>query len=323
MPKMNSRMLRAKMGLEVAAELYTKRMFTLGNVITISIKAGSDEPQFPPLTIGFNGDLMGGIRAPIEVGKRRIDIAYVNPSAIVTMAHLGRGFYKEKMALRALASFPSWDKIAFAVSKDLKVKSLYEIAERKIPLRISTRPFRVNNTTYYTVSKILSLYGLSFAKIKQWGGKWEEIAWPSSSERKESIRKREVDAIFDEGIKSWLDEALDNGYELLHLEPEIIKKMEGLGFKRSVIPKARYRRLPEDVRTVDFSGWPLITHRWLGDDIAYSICEAIDLRQSVIPVDDIDPLHMEKLCRDTEDGPLQIPLHPGAEKYYKEKGYLS
>lgn len=322
MARMNARMMRTKMGLEVAAELYSKRMFNMGNVLTISIQAGSDEPQFPPLRIGFNGDLMGGMRAPLEVGKRRIDIAYVNPAAVITMAYLGKGFYKEKLPLRALASFPSWDKIAFAVSKDLKIKSLYEVAERKIPLRISTRSSGVDNTTHYTISQILSLYGLSFAKIKRWGGRWEECPWPSFPRRKESIQKGKVNAIFDEGLHSWLDEALDHGYEVLHLEPKIIKKLEGLGYQESVIPRSRYEKLAEDIRTVDFSGWPLITHKWLDEGIAYSLCEAIDARQGVIPVDDEGPLDMKKICRDTEGSPLRIPLHPGAERYYREKGYL-
>ena len=28
------------------------------------------------------------------------------------------------------------------------------------------------------------------------------------------------------------------------------------------------------------------------------------------------------LCKDTLDGPLDVPLHPGAERYWREAGYL-
>ena len=49
--------------------------------------------------------------------------------------------------------------------------------------------------------------------------------------------------------------------------------------------------------------------------------QTIDERQAVIPIDDDKPLDMRNLCR-TEKCPLQIPLHPGALKYYKEKGYI-
>ncbi len=68
MPKMNARMMRTKMALEVAAELYNRRMFTMGNVATIAIQPSSREEPFPGLTMGINGNLMGGMKAPIEVG---------------------------------------------------------------------------------------------------------------------------------------------------------------------------------------------------------------------------------------------------------------
>jgi TRAP-type uncharacterized transport system substrate-binding protein len=321
-PGMNARMMRTQMGLEVAAELFSRRMFSMGNVLSLSITSGSDEPPFPRLSFGFNGDSMGGMRAPIEVGRKRVDVAFVNPSPVVTMAYRGKGFYKRKWPLRALASFPSWDRIAFAVSKELGICSLWDIARRRIPLRIATRSSGVDNTTHYTVSKILSLYGLSFAKFKKWGGDWEGSPWPSSPRRKESIRRGEVNAVFDEGIHTWLDEALECGFEVLHLEPAVVKALEAMGYRRSVIPRARHRGLAEDIRTIDFSGWPLITHRWLDNDIAYAICEAIDARKTGFTIDDKEPLNMKNICRSTAAGPLQIPLHPGARKYYREKGYL-
>jgi len=136
---MNARMMRGKTALEVAAEIYTRHMFSLGNVVTVSIKPSSKEEQFPPITLGINGDVMGGMQAPIEVAKRHVDVGFVNPSAIVTMAYRGKGFYKQKLPLRALASFPSWDRIAFAVSKEFRLKSLFELGERKLPLNVSTR----------------------------------------------------------------------------------------------------------------------------------------------------------------------------------------
>jgi TRAP-type uncharacterized transport system substrate-binding protein len=138
----------------------------------------------------------------------------------------------------------------------------------------------------------------------------------------DGIKTGKINAIFDEGLHNWLDEALDHGFEILPIEPKIVKQLSALGYQASVIPPAKFRQLKEDVNTIDFSGWPLITHRGLSSDLAYAICQAIDLRQNVIPVDDEGPLDMKKLCRGTEAAPLDIPLHPGAKKYYKERGYL-
>jgi hypothetical protein len=319
---MNARMMRGKMALEVAAELYTRHMFTLGNVVDISITPSSREEQFSRIRMGINGDLMGGMQAPIEVAKRRVDIGFVNPSAVVTMGYRGKGFYKEKLPIRALASFPSWDRMAFAVSKDLKVASLADIRERKIPLRVSTRSSGVDNTTYYTVSKILSLYGFSFAHIKRWGGFVQESPRPTSPQRIAGIKSGKINAVFDEGLHNWVPDALKHGFEILSIEPGILRQLEQMGYQRATIPAGRYSNLEKDVETLDFSGWPLITHRWLPNEVAYAICEAIDARQSVIPVDDDRPLDMKSLCRSSEAAPLGIPLHPGAKRYYEEKGYL-
>ena len=317
--------IRATTGLELAAGLFTKCSDELATQLTVSLTSGRRESKQTPLRIGINGDVYGGIRAPIEVGTRRVDIAYVNPSAMVTMAYRGKGYYKQKMPLRVLASFPSWDRIAIVVSKDLGVKSLHDVARRKIPLRVSTRFSGVNNGTYYTISTILSLYGFSLEKIKRWGGQVQECPRPFSPERLKGIAKRSINAVFDEGISTidgWLDQALENGYDVLPLEPEIVEKLEQLGYSRSVLPRSRYPQLKEDVTSIDFSGWSLVTHRWLPNNVAYAAIETIDARQNVIPVDDDKPLDMRNLCRSTEKCSLQIPLHPGAEKYYREKGYL-
>src|SRR2546430_8983457 len=130
--------IRATTGLELAAGIFTKCSDELATQLTVSLTSGKKDSNQTPLRIGINGDLMGGMRAPVEVGTRRVDIAYVNPSAMVAMAYRGKGYYKERMELRVLASFPSWDRIAIVVAKELGVKSLRDIARRKIPLSVST-----------------------------------------------------------------------------------------------------------------------------------------------------------------------------------------
>jgi uncharacterized protein len=317
--------IRATTGLELAAGVFTKCSEQLASQLSVSLTSGKRDTKRTPLRIGINGDIYGGMRAPLEVGTRRVDIAYVNPASLVTMAYRGRGYYKEKLPLRVLGCFPSWDRIALVVNKDLGVKSLYDIAQRKIPLRVSTRLSGVNNGTYFTISTILSFYALSFEKIKRWGGTVQECSRPFAPERLTSIAKRSLNAVFDEGVSTpggWLDQALENGYEVIALEPAIVKKLEQMGYSRTVLPKSRFRQLKEDALTLDYSGWSLVTHRWLPNNVAYAAIETIDEKQRVIPVDDDQPLDMRNLCRGTEKCSLQVPLHPGAAKYYDEKGYL-
>ncbi len=317
--------IRATTGLELAAGLFSKCSDELASQLTVSLTSGKKESSQTPLHIGINGDVYGGMRAPVEVGTRHVDIAYVNPSAMVTMAYRGKGYYKQKFALRVLGAFPSWDRIAIVVSKDLGVKSLHDITHRKIPLHVSTRFSGIDNATYYTISTILSFYGLSFDKIRRWGGHVQECARPFAPERMRSLAKRSINAVFDEGVSTvggWLDRALDNGYEIISLESETVRRLEQMGYSRAVLPKSRFRQLREDAMSIDFSGWSLVTHRWLPDNVAHAAVETIDERKQMIPVDDDKPLDMRNLCRTTEKCSVQIPLHPGALRYYKAKGYL-
>jgi TRAP-type uncharacterized transport system substrate-binding protein len=95
-----------------------------------------------------------------------------------------------------------------------------------------------------------------------------------------------------------------------------------MGYGETILPKSRYPQLKEDALTIDYSGWALVTHKWLPASVAYAAVETIDQRQNLIPVDDDQPLNMSNLCHGTDKCPLQVPLHPGAAKYYREKGYL-
>jgi TRAP transporter TAXI family solute receptor len=317
--------IRAITGLELAAGVFTKCSDGLASQLSVALTSGRREPGPTEFRIGINGDIYGGMLAPIEVGTRRVDIAYVNPSAMVAIAYRGKGFYKEKMALRVLGCFPSWDRIALVVSKDLGVKSLHDIVRRKIPLHVSTRFSGVNNATYYTISTILSLYGFTFGQIKKWGGRVQECGRPFAQERLNAIKKLSINAIFDEGVSTtggWLDLALANGYEIIPIEPAMVKKLEAMGYSRAVLPKKRYKQLPQDVLTIDYSGWALVTHKWLPNKVAYAAIETIDEKRKIIPVDDDRPLNMKELCNGSEKCPLRVPLHPGAAKYYREKGYL-
>jgi TRAP-type uncharacterized transport system substrate-binding protein len=317
--------IRAITGLELAAGVFSKCSEQLATQLNISLTSGRRDSGPTEFRIGINGDIYGGMLAPIEVGTRKVDIAYVNPSALVAIAYRGKGFYKQKMELRVLGCFPSWDRIALVVSKDLGVQSMSDIARRKIPLNVSTRFSGVNNATYYTISTILSMYGCSFDQIKKWGGRVQECGRPFAQERMDAIKQRAINAIFDEGVSTpggWLDLALANGYEIIPIESGVVRKLEQMGYTKAVLPKRRFRQLKDDALTIDYSGWALVTHKWLPNRVAYAAIETIDEKKKIIPVDDDRPLNMKELCQGSEKCPLRVPLHPGAAKYYREKGYL-
>jgi hypothetical protein len=95
-----------------------------------------------------------------------------------------------------------------------------------------------------------------------------------------------------------------------------------MGYRPAVMTKSRFPGLPEDVSTIDFSGWPMVVRADMPNDVAYALCEAIELRQKSIPTDNFRPLSIADLCANNEEAPYDVPLHPGARKFYRERGYL-
>jgi hypothetical protein len=41
-----------------------------------------------------------------------------------------------------------------------------------------------------------------------------------------------------------------------------------------------------------------------------------------MPTDNYKPLDVAQLCANDEESPYDVPLHPGAARFYRERGYL-
>jgi uncharacterized protein len=158
--------------------------------------------------------------------------------------------------------------------------------------------------------------------MRQWGGKFHSAPHPSDPSRRAAIENGEVNAILDEGIKSWGQTALDNGFRYLPVEGKVLKQLIRLGYRPAVMTQDQFKGLDKNISTIDFSGWPMIVHADMADDVAYALCEAIERRRELIPTDNYKPLDIAQLCANDAEAPYDVPLHPGAKRFYQERGYL-
>jgi len=71
---------------------------------------------------------------------------------------------------------------------------------------------------------------------------------------------------------------------------------------------------------LDYSAWPLYTRASLPDEDAYKVCEAIHAREKEIYWED-SYTGIGQLGEETEATPMDVPLHPGAAKWYREHGF--
>jgi TRAP-type uncharacterized transport system substrate-binding protein len=172
------------------------------------------------------------------------------------------------------------------------------------------------------VSSALKAAGFTFADIRKWGGTVQAVSRPSHPDRRSAIEAGTVNAVFDEGIKSWGQTVLDHGFRYLPIEGAVLRQLKAIGYRPGVVRKSQFRRLAADVPTIDFSGWPMVVREDMEDAVAYALCEAIELRRKSMPTDNFKPLVMTDLCANGEEAPYDVPLHRGAKRFYREKGYL-
>ncbi len=338
-PRYNSGIQRAKGLLEIAAALYDTSLSRrstrsgtttpqidsrLGTRLALRIDLRPDSAAADGVGVSFG---VNGFRRNImQVARKEMSMLWINPNAPLAMAYKGCPPFSEPLPLRAIAVFPSWDAVVIAVHESTGITSIEQIAERRCPLRVSTGdtiapPFD-EDATMFTVNAVLAAAGFSLDDIRAWGGSIHPVSRPSHPDRAAAIGKGAVDAIFDEGILSWGQFAVERGFRILPIDGAVRDRVTAAGYDLIEVTQARIPGLRQPVPSVDFSGWPMIVHADMADDVAYALCEAIEARRLVIPTDNYRPLDPAQLCSIGEETPRGAPLHPGAERFYRERGYL-
>jgi TRAP-type uncharacterized transport system substrate-binding protein len=136
------------------------------------------------------------------------------------------------------------------------------------------------------------------------------------------VEQGRVDAIFDEAIGQFAERAVELGMRHLDVDDGVIAILGAAGLRPGVVKRADYPGIPADVSTLDFSGFPLYTHADVPDDQVRAVCLALEARKDSIPWEGDGSIPLDRMCRDTVEGPLDVPLHPAAEAFWRERGFL-
>ena len=148
-------------------------------------------------------------------------------------------------------------------------------------------------------------------------GKTEYLPFGESVEL---IKNRQLDATLQSaglGVASIKDLALSLPVTIVSV-PNSVAETLGAPFIAATIPAGTYEGQSEDVPTLAITNI-LVTHSDVSDEIAYQMT-----KQLFENLDDMVAAHAAAKAISAENGPkgLPLPLHPGAERYYKEKGLL-
>lgn len=268
----------------------------------------------------------------IESGEAQL--AVITPSATSYMAYNGVGLFSQpNKKLRGMFKIGQRDFITFAVPASLGVKSFEEIIQKKIPLKIAAGFQDGDDTTGFLFAETLKAYGTSIADLQSWGGKVVNASTAGPGLQK--ILDGEADSIFHEGMALssplWKKVNEKTPMRVLSIRQDVIDQLAPLGFRKFERPfkKGSFPGVLDDVTTIDYSDWIVIGDASISDGLAYKIAKAaVDNIPAWVTQD--PTLHTEESGElgnlipnpKTMWKDLGAPLHPGAGKYYREKGFM-
>ncbi len=264
-----------------------------------------------------------------------LDLGWVFPAVRAKWAHEGKRSWAEKPLtnLRSVARFPRIDRQLFALAPWCPVKDLGQIGKEKRAVRLGLRA----DEFYDHEHAILRQYGYTLADIDAWGGRWWHVGVGLTA-LDEEIKNRDVDLVIGhastEGV--WQTVAA-NGFRFIGIEERVMTALEREGYSRNIIPVGFLPCIQEPLLTIDLSDNLLITRVEVDDSIIYAIAKSIDRNRKRIeeasvtvsynynqrlplPFISYSSTLTEPISKQWE---TTIPLHPGAQRYYREAGHLA
>ena len=280
----------------------------------IAVGSGSNTSFKPWLRMSTGSPILA-----YAVCNNELEASMINPSGLLTQAYRGTGLFAKPLPVRILAVYPSLDHFVYLLHPRTGLKSIAEIKQKKYPLRLSIREDETHSTRVL-VDQTLAAYDMTVKDIESWGGSLQLNGGPGDERRMKALADGTIDAVFDEGLPLWFEAALATGMKPVPLEDFAFKQLVDLGWRKYTIKPGRFKGLDQDYTCIDYSGWPLYTRAELPDDDAYKICDAIMARKDQIYWEE-SYTGVGQLGADTDATPRDVPLHPGAEKWYRDQGF--
>lgn len=263
------------------------------------------------------------------VSDGQVDMALSTPAHHVASALNGTGFFEGKKVnpLLSLGTFPQTDTLILAIDARLGIRTFDDIRKKKPALHISTQSEDGVNYLGYAVHRLLESAGLPRAQIEEWGGSFVESAPPDQCCL--AVREGRANAIFYEAVMTpyWRNLARDMPLNFIPFERHVLDALyQRYGWKTNVVPPGLLTGLDRPLEALDWSDWLSMVRPDFPDDVAYVIAwaacnttEIIERQYRHLPPQHSPltyPLDPRKIAT------TAIPLHPGAERYYREAGLI-
>ncbi|MEW5963322.1 MAG: TAXI family TRAP transporter solute-binding subunit [Pseudomonadota bacterium] len=286
----------------------------------INVLTGGTSGVYYPLGVALSkiyGEKIPGVRTQVQATKASVEnlnllqkgkgeIAFaLGDSVQLAWAGDAEAGFKEKLdKLRGIAAiYPNY--IQVVASKDSGIKSLAELKGKSLSVGAPKSGTELN------ARAILKAAGLAYADLS----KTEYLPFAESVEL---MKNRQLDATLQSaglGVASIRDLATSLPIQMVEVPAAIADKL-GAPYLAATIPAKTYEGQADAVATLTI-GNVLVTHAGVPEETVYQMTKQIfeNLPELVAAHKAAAAIKLE-----TAKQGMPVPLHPGAERYYKEKG---
>jgi TRAP transporter TAXI family solute receptor len=282
---------------------------TMAELLRKSLPAGSNIDVKPRA---------GGVGNPKLVAKNETPLGF-GFTVTNRWAAEGREAYTEKLDnLRALVGGLDTYYLVAVATRKLGIGSVREIRDKKLGVKVYTQP--VGSLGEFAGRQLLRATGIGYNEIKGWGGSTQHVGYNIIVDAFKDGRADVLFAVITPKHPSVSEIVTSVDVKFLGLDADTAKALLPLGYTAATMPPDTFKGQSEPVSTVGFPT-VLITNKELPEPIAYTVTKTIVENKDALVrghagLAEFDP----KTAWQPEK--VGIPLHPGAERAYREKGWM-
>jgi hypothetical protein len=243
----------------------------------------------------------------LEAGRGEIAFTLGDALSDAWKGETEAGFKQPLKKLRTVAAiYPNY--IQIVASADSGIKTLADLKGKRLSVGAPKSGTELN------ARAILKAAGLSYKDL----GKVEYLPFGESVEL---MKNRQLDATLQSaglGVSALRDLSTSMKIVVVPIPANVVAKVGDPAYQAMVIPAKTYEGQDADVPTAAVQNY-LVTHEGVPTETVYLMTKAMfqNLPQLVAA-------HSAAKAIKPEEGPKHppVPLHPGAEKYYREAGLL-
>lgn len=242
----------------------------------------------------------------IQAGKGEIAFTLGDSLVLAWKGDADAGFKAPLNKLRTVAAiYPNY--IQIVALKESGIKTLADLKGKRVSVGAPKSGTELNART------ILEAAGITYKDL----GKVEYLPFGESVDL---MKNRQIDATLQSaglGVSSIRDLATSVEVTVVEVPEAVITKV-GSPYASGVIPAGTYAGQDKEVRTATVINY-LVTRSDLDEKLVYEMTKSL-----FEGLPDLTAAHAAAKSINLKEAGKNppVPLHPGAEKYYKEKGAL-